>query len=664
MGNSMVPFERILAPIPAGFRKENEYDAVGSGRDYAYDYLDIEEARRVVVVSRMRGDADDEMRQKAQPQPKSADWDKVFALGVNVLATESKDLRVAAWVVEALGHLRGFAGLRDGFTMFRLLQGRYRDSAYPRDDGDLKVRHGPYEFLEGERILPFLIRTLPLISAETGEPLSYLNCKEAERNENQAAEDARSGESGESDASKFRLKDWQAAIETTPVSEIHRLAGDVAACLIAFRAWERSTDRLWRDKKSPPSLSRIGEALVDCAREVQKMFLDPDQPEAATLALAVLRQTSGRPPALVRPVADFVVAPARDDQPVVTPSSRAEGTPDFEPLARVEETLDFEPLAPETTVRHADPSIVAGPAGPPEDVETAYRRVQEAAAFLRSANPNDPVPYLLIRSLRLGELFGMDAGLTDEPHPGPSSETRKELRRRTVDGNWEEVVELTEEILSRPEGRCWIDAHRLAIRGLEECGRDHAARACRSLLAAALDHAPELADGELDDGTPAASAETRDWLARSLNRTLPRDRTTPDEDTTEVAPLSPTDPPVDAEAALREGRAEDAIAIFSRSLDAAPGDRARYLATIQFAEACIGEGLDQMAIPLLEALVGSADEASLRSWEGRSFFVSGATLLHGVLARIDNGVLADRLARAHARLAHLAPAAGLRHGGR
>ncbi len=646
MRNSTVPFERILVAIPPGFRKENEYDPDGSGRDYAYDYLEIEEARRVVEVAKMRGDAADAIRQKAQPQAKAADWDKVFALGINVLATESKDLRVAAWVVEALGHLRAFAGLCDGFAMFRQIQGRYRDSTYPRADGDLKVRQGPYEYLEAERILPLLIRSLPLIFAETGEPLSFLNCKEAERNENQATEDPEAAESGER---RFRLGDWQAAVESTPVSELHRLAGEVAACLIAFKAWERSTDRLWRDLKFSPSLSRIGEAVVDCAHEVQRMLPDPDHQEAATLALALRRLASGRPPAPARPVDDFVAEPTRDDPPVGIPAPRSEREPDPEPV--ISETVDSRPST----------TVASGPAGPPEDVETAYRRVEEAAAFLRGVNPSDPVPYLLIRSLRLGELLGMEANSIDEPHLGPSSATRKELRRRAADGDWAEVVELTEEILAQPEGRGWLDAHRLAILGLEECGRDHAALACRSLLAAALDHAPQLADGELDDGTPTASAETRDWLAKSLNRTKPRDRTTPDESTTEVVPLPEADPAIEAEAALREGRTEEAVAIFSQALDAAPGDRARYLATVRFVEACIDEGLDQLAVPLLEGLAGSVDEAILRSWEGRSFFVGGAKLLHEALSRSDDGASADRLALAHARLAYLAPAVGLRH---
>ncbi len=645
MRTATVPVERILAPIPPGFRKENEYEADGSGRDYAYDYLDIEEARRVVEVAKLRGDSADAMRQKAQPQAKAADWDKVLALGVAVLTTESKDLRVAAWVVEALGHLRGFAGLAAGFSLFRQLQSRYRVSSYPRGDDDSRVPQGPYEFLEGERILPLLIRRLPLIRAETGESLSYLSCKEAERPEVQTTND---DQPADSSATRLQLHDWEAAVAATSTDDLARLADDLADCLIAFRAWDRATDRLWADRKFPPSLSRIGEALIDCAHVVQRMFADPDQPEAGPLPLAIQRFTSGRPRAADRPAADPIPEPVWEEEPPARPAPRIERRPALEPDSELE-LAEPEP----------EPAATGNLLGPIEDVESAYQRIEEAAAFLRSQDPSDPVPYLLIRSLRLGELFAIEPDATAEPFPGPPSATRKELRRLATDGDWDDLIERTEQVLAQPEGRGWLDAHRLAIRGLEERGRDRAAHACQSLLAAALDRLPDLAASELDDGTPAASAETRAWLVKSVVRTA-RPEPPPAEPTDELAAPRPIDLAIEAKTALQAGRTEEALAIFAAILDAAAGDRVRYLATLQFAEVCVAEGLDQVVIPLLEGLLESVDQAMLRSWEGRSFFVAGADLLLAAFGLADGEVSADRVAWARARLAFLDPGAELR----
>ena len=663
MRDSTVPFERILAPIPPGTRKENDYAPDGSGRDYAYDYLDIEEARRVVAVDRLRGDETDAIRQKAQPQAKAADWDRVFALGVNVLVTESKDLRVAAWVVEALGHLRGFAGLRDGFTLFRRLQSRYQAAAYPRAaDDDPEVRRGPYEFLEGDRILPLLIHRLPLTFPEAGAPLSYLECKEAERNEAASRGDDRAGEDGNGGAEdRLTRKDWESAVELTPPAALHRLASDVAACLIAFRAWERSTDRLWRGSRFAPSLSRIGEALLDCAREVANLPVDLDRPEARALVLAIQRVTSGRPLTDAPPPAHFDEPSPWDIPLIADPEPRFERRADLDPGPESEP--ESEPEREPGPVPRSTPTTAGGAVvGPPASVATAYRQVVEAAAFLRRENPGDPVPYLLIRSLRLGELFGREADLSVEPPTGPSSATRKDLRRAASAGDWDEVVELTEEILARPEGQGWLDAHRLAIRGLEESDRAQAARACRGLLAAALDHAPGLADAELDDGTAAASGETRAWLADLLPRTRNRDRPAPPQSTDEAPPNQTAEPDDDptAESLLRDGQTDEAIAAFARGLDLASGDRARFVATVQFAEVCVAEGREGLAISLLEGLIEASAESSLRAWEGRSFFARGAGLLREALDRADGEVSTDRLARAQARLVALAPAAGLR----
>src|SRR5262249_40388582 len=140
------------------------------------------------------------------------------------------------------------------------------------------------------------------------------------------------------------------------------------------------------------------------------------------------------------------------------------------------------------------------------DAESAYRRIREAAAFLRESDPDDPVPYLLTRALRLGELYRLDGSRTPDGLPGPTRRGRKELRQLAGEERWEELADLAERSLGEPEGRGWLDAHRLAIRSAEETGRHRAARACRSFLAAVLADFPDLLERELDDGTATAGA--------------------------------------------------------------------------------------------------------------------------------------------------------------
>ena len=59
--------------------------------------------------------ADDELPQGVwKSEPKRADWNALEELCLDVIETRSKDIQVAAWLLEAWIHLYGFAGAGRG----------------------------------------------------------------------------------------------------------------------------------------------------------------------------------------------------------------------------------------------------------------------------------------------------------------------------------------------------------------------------------------------------------------------------------------------------------------------------------------------------------------------------------------------------------------------
>jgi len=69
------------------------------------------------------------------------DWGYVAVTCRDVLRHRSKDLRVAAWLVEAKLALNGLPGLKDGLDFFRELAEKFWETLYPKiDDGDLEAR--------------------------------------------------------------------------------------------------------------------------------------------------------------------------------------------------------------------------------------------------------------------------------------------------------------------------------------------------------------------------------------------------------------------------------------------------------------------------------------------------------------------------------------------
>jgi len=106
----------------------------------------------------------------------------------------------------------------------------------------------------------------------------------------------------------------------------------------------------------------------------------------------------------------------------------------------------------------------------PASPEEAIVRIAVAARFLRRQNPANPMPYLLMRGLRWGELFSAGEDLPVGSLAAPSTEVRTSLKQMAAAGAWPEVLELCESAMSTECGRAWLDLQRYAVRASEELG--------------------------------------------------------------------------------------------------------------------------------------------------------------------------------------------------
>ena len=132
--SASIDLECLLQPIPGplpcgpSLLDGDEYDV-------------IREARRADEASQPRGDWEQEL--------KKPDWPQVASLCEQVLATQSKDLQIAAWLGEAWIALDGMAGgTRAAALMERLCQ-RYWQDIHPLPrDGDHDFRSAPLEWAD------------------------------------------------------------------------------------------------------------------------------------------------------------------------------------------------------------------------------------------------------------------------------------------------------------------------------------------------------------------------------------------------------------------------------------------------------------------------------------------------------------------------------------
>jgi type VI secretion system protein ImpA len=133
--------EALLAPIPGD--KPAGLD-LRADANPASDYFKLKDSRFAARAKEREIDAGAEVGELAE-------WRTILDLAPKLLATQTKDLEVAAWFVEALLRRHGFAGLRDGFRLLRGLVDKYWDGLYPLPDEDgVAAKVAPLAALNGE----------------------------------------------------------------------------------------------------------------------------------------------------------------------------------------------------------------------------------------------------------------------------------------------------------------------------------------------------------------------------------------------------------------------------------------------------------------------------------------------------------------------------------
>jgi len=288
----------------------------------------------------------------------------------------------------------------------------------------------------------------------------------------------------------------------------------------------------------------------------------------------------------------------------------------------------------------------------PADRRDAIATVARVAALLRQQDPHNPAPYLMMRSLRWGELRGgkgiSDARLLE----APSTELRQHVKRLALAKKWSELLETAENAMSLPCSRAWLDLQRLVVGACSALGEEYEpiAAAIRSELKALLQDMPQLLDAVLLDDTPAANGETRAWL-QQLGTPATAAVAAPAENPSAAdASVTSTngqgssswlDKTADAYAlaqdTLKAGQPEKAFEIMRKEIARQRSGRGRFERTMQLVELCVAAGKDTIAQPLLDDLSAAIEEHKLDNWEDNEMVAAAlATIM-----RISRRVLDD-----------------------
>ena len=611
----------LLQPIPG--------DSPG-GISLRYDpiYDKIKEARREDV----------DLPQGAwQRTLKVADHAQVVKLTGEALATKSKDLQLAVWLVESIVRREGFAVLPSCFKLLHDLNEQFWDSLFPEiEDGDLELRAGPLDWVGSK--FEVCLRELPI----TSEGLSWFKYKESRAigYENDASSESKMQARNEQLADgKISAERFDQSVDDSPRSFYENLQAHLTASIEHLTELGNLCDAKFGSDS--PSFLKTQAALEEIGTVVRIVINKKGSPTAVEEA------PEPEPLENVEPAEEYV-------QSVVSTGNQAAA------VRRAPQTVSKDPV----------------------DVADAGERIAAAARFLRQQDAYNVAPYMILRGFRWGEIRCNGSNIDPNMLVAPSGELRSTLKRFALEQDWDNVLETTETAMEQPCGRAWLDVQRYAVRALENKGEYFAyvAQAIRTGLRNLLQDLPGLLELTLIDDTPTANPETLAWIKQDILPPSTESASEAPDDVLEIE--TPVPEPVSDlidrevpsmeqdlmgtdevfEAALSRARAgylHEAVEIISNELATERTGRGRFKRRVQLTHLMVAAGKNKIAYPILKQLAVEIDARHLEEWESGAVLSYPLGLLLECARQEDEATIRDQT---YARICQIDPLFGLKYG--
>ena len=233
----------------------------GENLRYTTVYDEIQEARR----------ADDLLEQGDwQHEVKTSDWNQVFSLCVDALTTKTKDLQIAAWLLESLTCTAGFEGVSQGLTVIAEFLDHFWETLYPEiEDDDLDYRAGPLEFINDKLWLP--IKEVPVTDPAQTPGFSWMKWQESRNvgfekdtlNQYGDVEDDKKKAREEKIAEgKLSAEEFDAAVNASSREFYESLFDTISHCMALFTQMDNTVDEKFG--REAPRLAELKTSLEDC----------------------------------------------------------------------------------------------------------------------------------------------------------------------------------------------------------------------------------------------------------------------------------------------------------------------------------------------------------------------------------------------------------------
>ncbi|WP_434721133.1 type VI secretion system protein TssA [Pseudomonas syringae pv. actinidiae] len=313
----------------------------GAGEDLSFSSLFDQ------IKEARRADVDYLTQGDWQTDLKQADWEQVVQLAAAGITEHSKDLMLVAWLGEGLAHKYHFRGIRFSLAVAQALQEDFWDGLFPSLEDGTEERSARLGWLN--TTLAEVVRTLPITQ---GQGYSLFKYDESRQVENLARQNS-SAMNQALEEGKINAELFQRSVVLTDTDHLNRKYAEMSECLVACKQLQSTIDSVF--ERDVPSFLALNDVLTHARQLVERLLKDRGV-EVAT--------------------------------PAHQPKDEAEVEPVSErPVTRVENPAANAPMRTVPLTR-----------------DEAFALLQGVAQFFKQTEPHSPVPYLVERAIKWGNM--------------------------------------------------------------------------------------------------------------------------------------------------------------------------------------------------------------------------------------------------------------------
>ena len=294
------------------------------------------------------------------------------------------------------------------------------------------------------------------------------------------------------------------------------------------------------------------------------------------------------------------------EEPKPQEIGKQQGTPAEVPLIT---SPAIESVAAPTTM--AIPSSASIPQGNTEIINA----IRQMASSLRANNPQDPLPYRLLRCIKWDIVYSIPTAGKDgrTKIPAPKTQVSDSLKALIEAGNWLALIEKAENTFQDAGNTFWLDLQRMTYNGLMSMGYENTARIIASETEAFLNRLPGIIDLSFSDGTSFADEETMQWISLQV--------VSVSYEQLHAEEISGEDDDTDLQEALElitQRNLEGALKVLQQGINQQTSHKKRFIRRLAAGKYCLQLGQTEWAKAILEGLDKEIDTISLTSWETES----------------------------------------------